>query len=151
MLEYPASADTLRDDARPVSKPLEAALRKEDAAGQYDVIIRPIITEKSDASASERNAVVFEVAMERHQAADQGSGRDDLQRQGEGGQPHHPQGQESGSRASSARGDVKKAYVTLAEGNTIDVAPARSTGVRRVSDGNPVEHARATEDSKTWR
>ena len=40
----------------------------------YDVIRKPVITEKAT-MASEANAVVFEVAHGRRQAADQGGGR----------------------------------------------------------------------------
>ena len=58
----------------------------------YDVIRKPVITEKSTL-ASESGAVVFEVA------------RDAKRFRGRPGR----------------RKDVKKAYVTLEEGNTIDV------------------------------
>ena len=89
----------------------------------YDLIRKPIITEKATL-ASEHGAVVFEVDDGRDQAADQAGGGEAVQRQGEGGQHHHHQGQ--GEEASAAgparRRDVKKAYVTLVEGNTIDVS-----------------------------
>ena len=58
----------------------------------YDLIRKPIITEKAT-MASEHGGVVFEVAMDATKPADQGGGRDPLQRQGEGGQHHHHQGQ----------------------------------------------------------
>jgi hypothetical protein len=41
----------------------------------YDVILSPVITEKATV-ASEHNQVIFKVARDRDQAADQGSGRE---------------------------------------------------------------------------
>ena len=58
----------------------------------YDLIRKPIITEKATI-ASEHGAVVFEVAMDATKPRDQGGDRGAVQRQGEGGQHHHHQGQ----------------------------------------------------------
>jgi large subunit ribosomal protein L23 len=88
---------------------------------QYDVIRKPIITEKST-MASEAGAVVFEVAMD--------STKPQIKAAVEGlfgvkvkavntsitkGKVKRFRGQ------MGKRKDVKKAYVTLEEGNTIDV------------------------------
>ena len=88
---------------------------------QYDVIRKPIITEKST-MASEAGAVVFEVAMD--------STKPQIKEAVEGlfgvkvkavnttitkGKAKRFRGQ------MGKRKDVKKAYVTLEEGNTIDV------------------------------
>ena len=89
---------------------------------QYDVIRKPIITEKST-MASENGAVVFEVAMD--------STKPQIKAAVEGlfgvkvkavnttitkGKVKRFRGQ------MGKRKDVKKAYVTLEEGNTIDVS-----------------------------
>ena len=88
---------------------------------QYDVIRKPIITEKST-MASEHGAVVFEVAID--------STKPQIKAAVEGlfgvkvkavnttitkGKVKRFRGQ------MGKRKDVKKAYVTLEEGNTIDV------------------------------
>ncbi len=88
---------------------------------QYDVIRKPIITEKST-MASENGAVVFEVAID--------STKTQIKAAVEGlfgvkvkavnttitkGKVKRFRGQ------MGKRKDVKKAYVTLEEGNTIDV------------------------------
>ncbi len=88
---------------------------------QYDVIRKPIITEKST-MASEHGAVVFEVAID--------STKPQIKEAVEGlfgvkvkavnttitkGKTKRFRGQ------MGKRKDVKKAYVTLEEGNTIDV------------------------------
>ncbi|MGR3513139.1 MAG: 50S ribosomal protein L23 [Paracoccaceae bacterium] len=88
---------------------------------QYDVIRKPIITEKST-MASENGAVVFEVAID--------STKPQIKAAVEGlfgvkvkavnttitkGKVKRFRGQ------MGKRKDVKKAYVTLEEGNTIDV------------------------------
>ena len=90
-------------------------------AEQYDVIRKPVITEKAT-MASENGAVVFEVAM--------GSTKPQIKEAVEGlfgvkvkavnttitkGKVKRFRGQ------PGKRKDVKKAYVTLEEGNTIDV------------------------------
>ncbi len=91
-------------------------------AEQYDVIRKPIITEKST-MASEANAVVFEVAID--------AAKPQIKEAIEGlfgvkvkavnttitkGKVKRFRGQ------IGRRKDVKKAYVTLEEGNTIDVS-----------------------------
>ena len=88
----------------------------------YDVIRKPIITEKAT-MASEANAVVFEVAI--------GANKPQIKEAVEGlfgvkvkavnttvtkGKVKRFRGQ------LGKRKDIKKAYVTLAEGNTIDVS-----------------------------
>jgi large subunit ribosomal protein L23 len=87
----------------------------------YDVIRKPIITEKAT-MASEHNGRGLRSGDRRQQAADQGSGRGAVRRQGEGGEHHRHQGQGQAFRGrKGTRKDVKKAYVTLEEGNMIDV------------------------------
>ena len=88
----------------------------------YDVIRKPLITEKST-MASEANAVVFEVAMaatkpEIKEAVEALFGVDvtGVNTTITKGKVKRFRGQ-LGQRAA-----VKKAYVTLAEGNTIDVS-----------------------------
>ena len=61
----------------------------------YDVILSPVITEKATI-ASEQNQVMFKVATHRDQAADQGSGREAVRRQGQERQHPCPQGQGQG-------------------------------------------------------
>ena len=90
-------------------------------AEHYDVIVKPIITEKAT-MASEANAVVFEVAID--------AAKPQIKEAIEGlfgvkvkavntsitkGKTKRFQGK------PGKRKDVKKAYVTLEEGNTIDV------------------------------
>ncbi len=83
---------------------------------------------KGDAWAREHNQVTFRVPLDADQARDQGGGRSGLfKRQGEGGQhPAHRRARPSASAAVvGKRCDYKKAIVTLAEGQSIDV----TTGV----------------------
>ena len=67
----------------------------------YDVIISPVITEKATL-ASEHSQVMFKVAEKRDQAADQGSGREALRRQGE--ERQHPRPQRQGQGLQGDRG-----------------------------------------------
>ena len=87
----------------------------------YDVIKRPVITEKAT-MASEANAVVFEVAMD--------AAKPQIKEAVEalfGVKVRRVNTVVSKGKAKRFRGvkgrraDVKKAYVTLVEGNTIDV------------------------------
>jgi len=90
-------------------------------AEQYDVIRRPIITEKAT-MASENGAVVFEVAIDANkpQIKEAVEGLFNVKVKAVNttitkGKTKRFKGQ------LGKRKDVKKAYVTLAEGNTIDV------------------------------
>ena len=88
----------------------------------YDVVLAPHITEKST-MVSEYNAVVFKVANDCVEARDQGRGRGAVQCQRDQGQHDRDQGQDQeveGSRPTSGR-TSKKAIVTLAEGQSIDI------------------------------
>ena len=69
----------------------------------YDVILSPVITEKAT-MASEHNQVVFKVARDRDQAADQGRGREAVRRQGQARQHADPQGQDQ-DRSRGRRGE----------------------------------------------
>ena len=88
---------------------------------QYDLIRRPIITEKATL-ASEHGAVVFEVAMD--------ATKPEIKKAIEGlfnvkvkaVNTTVTKGKVKKFRGKTGRRrDVKKAYVTLVEGNTIDV------------------------------
>jgi large subunit ribosomal protein L23 len=90
-------------------------------AEHYDVIRKPIITEKAT-MASEHGAVVFEVAI--------GSNKPQIKEAVEalfGGKVKAVNTSITKGKVKRFRGslgkrrDVKKAYVTLEEGNTIDV------------------------------
>jgi large subunit ribosomal protein L23 len=92
----------------------------------YDVIRKPVITEKAT-MASESNTVVFEVAM--------GSTKPQIKEAIEavfgvkvkGVNTTITKGKAKRFRGKpGVRIDVKKAYVTLAEGNTIDVSTGLS-------------------------
>jgi len=90
-------------------------------AEQYDVIRKPIITEKSTL-ASEHGAVVFEVAM----AATKPEIKDAVEGlfgvKVKAVNTSITKGKTKRFRGRpGTRKDVKKAYVTLEEGNTIDV------------------------------
>ena len=61
----------------------------------YDVIVAPVVTEKATV-ASEHNKVVFKVASQGDQAANQGSRREAVRRQGEEREHAGPQGQDQG-------------------------------------------------------
>ena len=91
-------------------------------AEHYDVIRKPIITEKTT-MASENGAVVFEVAI--------GSNKPQIKEAVESlfgvkvkaVNTTITKGKQKRFRGQiGRRKDVKKAYVTLAEGNTIDVS-----------------------------
>ncbi|SHI56843.1 50S ribosomal protein L23 [Wenxinia saemankumensis] len=88
----------------------------------YDVIRKPLITEKSTL-ASEANAVVFEVAMDAtkpqiKEAVEALFGVDVT-----GVNTSITKGKVKRFRGQPGRrADVKKAFVTLAEGNSIDVS-----------------------------
>ncbi len=90
-------------------------------AEQYDVIRKPIITEKAT-MASEANAVVFEVAM----AATKPEIKDAIEAlfgvKVKAVNTTITKGKVKRFRGQPGRrNNVKKAYVTLEEGNTIDV------------------------------
>ena len=87
----------------------------------YDVIVSPVITEKSTL-VSEANQVIFNVAPQGDQDRDQGGDRDAVQGQGEGREHARPQGQaEDLPRRRALQSDTKKAIVTLVEGHHIDI------------------------------
>ncbi len=90
-------------------------------AALYDVIRRPIITEKAT-QASESGAVVFEVAMQ----ADKPTIKEAIETlfnvKVKAVNTTITKGKVKRFRGKlGTRSDVKKAYVTLVEGNTIDV------------------------------
>ena len=88
---------------------------------QYDVIRKPIITEKST-MASESGAVVFEVAMDSTKPQIKEAVESLFGVKVKAVNTTITKGKIKRFRGQKGkRKDVKKAYVTLEEGNTIDV------------------------------
>ncbi|WP_308916878.1 50S ribosomal protein L23 [Jannaschia sp. LMIT008] len=87
----------------------------------YDVIRKPIITEKAT-MASEANAVVFEVAMDAAKPQIKAAVEELFGVKVKAVNTAIAKGKVKRFRGRPGkRRDVKKAYVTLEEGNTIDV------------------------------
>ena len=92
-----------------------------DKAALYDVIRKPIITEKST-MASEANAVVFEVAIDANKPLIKEAVETLFGVKVKAVNTTVTKGKQKRFRGQLGRRvDVKKAYVTLEEGNTIDV------------------------------
>jgi len=90
-------------------------------AEHYDVIRKPIITEKATL-ASEHGAVVFEVAMEANKPQIKEAVESLFGVKVKSVNTTITKGKTKRFRGQlGRRKDVKKAYVTLEEGNTIDV------------------------------
>lgn len=88
----------------------------------YDIIRKPIITEKATI-ASENNAVVFEVAMDANKPQIRDAVEALFNVKVKAVNTTITKGKVKRFRGKPGqRKDVKKAYVTLEEGNTIDVA-----------------------------
>ena len=86
----------------------------------YDVIRSPVITEKAT-DGSEHNQVIFRVPLDATKR-EIGGGRGAVQGQGEGVNTITVKGKTKRFRGRPGeRSDFKKAIVTLAEGQTIDV------------------------------
>ncbi|MEM7472172.1 MAG: 50S ribosomal protein L23 [Pseudomonadota bacterium] len=91
-------------------------------AEMYDVIRKPIITEKAT-MASEANAVVFEVAIEANKPMIKEAVENLFGVKVKAVNTTITKGKAKRFRGQlGKRKDVKKAYVTLEEGNTIDVS-----------------------------
>jgi large subunit ribosomal protein L23 len=91
-------------------------------AEHYDVIRKPIITEKAT-MASETGAVVFEVAMESNKPQIKQAIESLFGVKVKAVNTTITKGKSKRFRGQlGRRKDVKKAYVTLEEGNTIDVS-----------------------------
>ena len=91
-------------------------------AAQYDVIRKPIITEKST-MASENGAVVFEVAIDSNKPQIKEAVEALFGVKVKAVNTTITKGKQKRFRGQlGRRKDVKKAYVTLEEGNTIDVS-----------------------------
>ena len=87
----------------------------------YDVIRKPIITEKAT-MASEANAVVFEVAIDANKPTIKAAVEELFGVKVRAVNTAITKGKRKRFRGQMGRRkDVKKAYVTLEEGNTIDV------------------------------
>jgi large subunit ribosomal protein L23 len=87
----------------------------------YDVIRKPIITEKAT-MASEANAVVFEVAIDANKPQIKAAVEELFGVKVRAVNTSITKGKAKRFRGQlGRRRDVKKAYVTLEEGNTIDV------------------------------
>ncbi|MCP4770046.1 MAG: 50S ribosomal protein L23 [Planctomycetes bacterium] len=92
------------------------------APKHYDVIRKPIITEKAT-MASENGAVVFEVAMDANKPAIKEAVEALFGVKVKAVNTTISKGKVKRFRGQlGKRKDVKKAYVTLEEGNTIDVS-----------------------------
>jgi large subunit ribosomal protein L23 len=88
---------------------------------QYDVVRRPIITEKATL-ASEANAVVFEVAMDASKPEIKSAVESLFNVKVKAVNTSITKGKVKRFRGRPGRrNDVKKAYVTLEDGNAIDV------------------------------
>jgi large subunit ribosomal protein L23 len=88
----------------------------------YDVIRKPIITEKAT-MASENNAVVFEVAIEANKPQIKEAVEALFGVKVKAVNTSITKGKTKRFRGKPGkRKDIKKAYVTLEEGNTIDVS-----------------------------
>lgn len=88
---------------------------------QYDVVRRPIITEKAT-MASEANAVVFEVAMDSTKTEIKKAVESLFSVKVKAVNTTITKGKVKRFRGRPGRrNDVKKAYVTLEDGNAIDV------------------------------
>jgi len=88
----------------------------------YDVIRKPIITEKAT-MASENNAVVFEVAIEANKPQIKEAVESLFGVKVKAVNTSITKGKAKRFRGQlGKRKDIKKAYVTLEEGNTIDVS-----------------------------
>ena len=93
-----------------------------DKAEQYDVIRKPIITEKATL-ASENNAVVFEVAIDANKPQIKEAVEALFNVKVKAVNTSITKGKVKRFRGQlGKRKDIKKAYVTLEEGNTIDVS-----------------------------
>ena len=91
-------------------------------ADHYDVIRKPIITEKAT-MASEANAVVFEVAIDANKPQIKAAVESLFSVKVKAVNTSITKGKVKRFRGQlGTRRDVKKAYVTLEEGNTIDVS-----------------------------
>ena len=91
-------------------------------AEHYDVIRKPIITEKAT-MASEANAVVFEVAIDANKPTIKEAVEALFNVKVKAVNTTITKGKTKRFRGRpGTRKDVKKAYVTLEEGNTIDVS-----------------------------
>jgi len=91
-------------------------------ASQYDVIRKPIITEKAT-MASEHGAVVFEVAIDANKPQIKEAVESLFGVKVKAVNTSITKGKVKRFRGQlGRRKDVKKAYVTLEEGNTIDVS-----------------------------
>jgi large subunit ribosomal protein L23 len=99
--------------------------KKEDSkatAAQYDLIRRPVITEKAT-MASEHGAVVFRVAPDATKPAIKAAIEALFGVKVKAVNTTVTKGKTKKFRGRpGVRNDVKKAYVTLEEGNTIDVS-----------------------------
>ncbi len=91
-------------------------------AEQYDVIRKPIITEKAT-MASENGAVVFEVAIEANKPQIKEAIEGLFNVKVKAVNTSITKGKVKRFKGQlGKRRDIKKAYVTLEEGNTIDVS-----------------------------
>ena len=92
-------------------------------AEHYDVIRKPIITEKATLAGETSNAVVFEVAMDANKPQIKEAVENLFDVKVKAVNTTVTKGKTKRFRGRpGVRSDVKKAYVTLEAGNTIDVS-----------------------------
>ncbi len=92
-------------------------------AEHYDVIRKPIITEKATLAGETSNAVVFEVAMDANKPQIKEAVENLFGVKVKAVNTTVTKGKTKRFRGRpGTRSDVKKAYVTLVEGNSIDVS-----------------------------
>lgn len=91
------------------------------AGSQYEVILRPVITEKAT-MASENNQVVFEVPLSANKTEIKSAVEELFKVKVKAVNTIRTKGKVKRFRGTiGRRNDVKKAIVTLAEGDSIDV------------------------------
>ena len=108
----------------------------------HEVIVRPVVTEKSTNELDRLGAYTFQVARRREQDRDPPGGREAVQREGEG-RAHHAVPRQAAPRgqAHRPRAAWKKAIVTLAEGDTIEDLRGGLTDVDQAIQAGDAGHA----------
>jgi large subunit ribosomal protein L23 len=106
---------------RATARPSEASSAElTHVQGPRDILLAPVVSEKSYGLLDE-NKYTFLVDPRRQQDRDQDRGREGLRRQGDQREHHQPQGKRKRTRPARQAPDTKRAIVTLAEGDRIDI------------------------------
>jgi large subunit ribosomal protein L23 len=146
--------DILRRDKLVLTKAASKRWRRgsnERDPKHYDVIRRPVITEKAT-MASEHNQVVFNVAQGRHQARDQGGGRGAVRRQGEGVNTLVRKGKVKRFRGALGPSERRQEGGRDARrGPAIDVTTGSERAGRRADESMALKHYKPTRRaSASW-